>query len=297
MIRPTLESLGLTGRVAAITAGWQEREAEDDELYEHLGQRSLNLKLYERSQRVFAEDHALSSALHARQTELREMQDTYRIRLNHAVNAFRDLTARDKPESEAFARAIEASMHAVRRLDTEHLARIRETHENFLAQVRHLRRRAVAKERREIAKLLSEADVLAVAGGHVVVLLNRLRLFGIAELWTDRAVVAWSAGAMVLGTRIVAFHDSPPQGPGYAEVIELGLGIYDGIIPFPHAKRRLRLDDPYRVSLLGRRFAPHACLALDEGCRVDRDPRGGWKALGGTRRLGADGSLRTEGNA
>jgi peptidase E len=153
----------------------------------------------------------------------------------------------------------------------------------------------VVKERREVAKLLADADVLAVAGGHVIVLLNRLRLFDVAELCADKTIVAWSAGAMVLGGRIVAFHDTPPQGPGYAQVIELGLGVYDDVIPFPHAKRRLRLEDPGRVALLGRRFAPHPCIALDEGCRLDRDTRGEWVSLGGARRLGADGAVRTEG--
>ena len=43
---------GVTGRLASVTAGWQEREAEDLELHEHLGERTENLMLYARSEDV-----------------------------------------------------------------------------------------------------------------------------------------------------------------------------------------------------------------------------------------------------
>jgi hypothetical protein len=36
----------------------------------------------------------------------------------------------------------------------------------------------------------------------------------------------------------------------------------------PHARRRLRLDDPVHVRVLVRRFAPAACLLLDDGTTV-----------------------------
>jgi hypothetical protein len=132
----------------------------------------------------------------------------------------------------------------------------------------------------------------AVAGGHVAVLLNRLRLFGLAELVGERPVFAWSGGAMVLGERLVLFHDDPPQGAGHAEVLEAGLGLYQGLLPLPHARRRLKLDEPLRVALFARRFADLTCVALDDGATLCLE-HGRWVPWGGdgARRLLPDGSL------
>jgi hypothetical protein len=73
---------------------------------------------------------------------------------------------------------------------------------------------------------------------------------------------------MVAAGRIVLFHDTPPQGAGVPEVLQRGLGVAPGLVPLPHARRRLRLDLPARVALMARRFAPDLALALDDGARV-----------------------------
>ena len=131
-------------------------------------------------------------------------------------------------------------------------------------------RDAVAAERAELGAILRNVRALAVAGGHVAVLLNRLRLFGVAELLGQGApVAAWSAGAMALSERVVLFHDNPPQGPGHAEVLDAGLGLCAGIVPLPHARRRLDLGDRVRVALFARRFAPAAALAMEDGARIE----------------------------
>ena len=52
--RPTVDavaryhSLGVSGPVATITAGWREREPDDAELGKLLGSRDVNLRLYRR---------------------------------------------------------------------------------------------------------------------------------------------------------------------------------------------------------------------------------------------------------
>jgi hypothetical protein len=114
------------------------------------------------------------------------------------------------------------------------------------------------------------------------VLLNRLRLFGVDEMLADKTVVACSGGAMALGPRVVLFHDSPPWGPGHAEVGEFGLGLYDGVVALPNGSVRLRLDDPGRVSRMALRFAPDVCTVLDEGAHAMCDA-GVWTASGALR--------------
>jgi hypothetical protein len=101
------------------------------------------------------------------------------------------------------------------------------------------------------------------------VLLACLRLFGVADVLGERPVVAWSAGAMVVCERIVLYHDLAAHSPGHAEVFDAGLGLCRGVVPLPHARRRLRLDDVDRMALLARRFAPARCVVLDDGAQVD----------------------------
>ena len=48
-----------------------------------------------------------------------------------------------------------------------------------------------------------------------------------------------------------------------------GLGLYRGVVPFPHGSRRLRLDDRDRVSLLAHRVAPRQAVLLPDGSRLD----------------------------
>jgi hypothetical protein len=124
----------------------------------------------------------------------------------------------------------------------------------------------------------------------VTILLRRLRLFGVLDLLDAQPIVAWSAGAMVLSERIVLFHDDPPQGAGSAEVAELGLSACKGIVPLPHAEKRLQLGDRERVALFARRFAPDLCAALVPRTRLDWDGAR-WSGQPGTRKLDASGQL------
>jgi len=102
----------------------------------------------------------------------------------------------------------------------------------------------------------------------VEILLNRLRLFGIGDLAASMPVIAWSAVAMALSERVVLFHDHPVHGPNNAEGADSGLGLFTGVVPLPHARQRLNLDDTGRVGVLARRCAPARCVTLDPGAVV-----------------------------
>jgi hypothetical protein len=119
-----------------------------------------------------------------------------------------------------------------------------------------------------VAALLEPCVAVAIAGGHVASLINRLRLFGLGELIERHTVFAWSAAAMALSDRIVLFHDDPPQGPGASEVLDAGLGLVHDVVALPQPEKRLRLGDPARVSLLASRFAPATCLAFPAGAHA-----------------------------
>jgi hypothetical protein len=263
-LREALEHAGLDGPVLAITAGWQEREGELDALEQHLGAPVRDLRLYERAEAVFAQDRELQEAHRARQAELRRLQDLYRLRLDHAKAAARELQ-QAQDGSMAARRALRSAITALRRLDASHLRDLRTVHARFERRWSPARHPLLGHQLQDLEQLVAAAGVVCIAGGHVAVLLNRLRLFGLAPALRSRPVVAWSAGAMAIAARVVLFHDHPPQGAGNAELFETGLGLVPGAVFLPHAATRLALDDSARVALLARRLAPATGYTLDDG--------------------------------
>ncbi len=296
--RPTVTRIarGLGERVALVTAGWQEHE--NDPPPRGLGRRGHNLGIYRRSERVFDEDRELAAAHRERQLELKRLQRLYRMRLDHAIAAWRELT--DLAAREGAVRVdddeLDHAVGAIRALDRHHQQRVDAVHAAFERRWRPSERPSVQRQRRELAEELEELDTVVVAGGHVAVLLNRLRLFDFDRLIGERRIVAWSAGAMVLARRVVLFHDRPPWGEGNAELLDAGLAVCGELLPLPDAARRLDLDSAPRVSLLARRFSPLLAVGLDERSCITFDGDG-WRARGASlldesgevRRLDDDG--------
>jgi hypothetical protein len=279
-------------RIAVVTCGWEEREGDDEELVEHLGGNVVNLSLFARAEDSFRHDPELLAKLLEHHGRLGKLQRLYRLRLAASLDAARTLLRREVPDDDP--ELVEISRREaiadVRRLDDQHFQRIRDLHAGFQAEWKPTERDVIARHRGELEAILSDCGALCIAGGHVQILLNRLRLFGLTSLLGDRPVLAWSAGAMALAERVIVFHDSPPQGRGNAEVLEAGLGLLPGLVPLPHASRRLRLDDPIRVGLFARRFGPALCAALDQGAKLAWDGRR-WTPGDGTRHLTIEGSV------
>jgi len=283
------KALGVTGPIALVTAGWQEREPEDDQLSEHLGGRTVNLDLHRRGDEVFRRDPEFRAAYRARQLRLRQLQDFYRIRLEHLIESARVISSRAAP-AELLAEEKQTSVEAIRVLDRFHLQRCQSVRQEFVDDWAPGSRPVVAEHREQVAKLLSDCEALAIAGGHVASVLNRLWLFGLGELPRSMPILAWSAGAMAVTERVVLFHDSPPSGAPAAQLLSGGLGLVTGIVALPNPEQRLALDQPERVAMYARRFSAACCLAL---------PRRSWVVwqdgkLGhvqGVLRLESDGSV------
>lgn len=288
-LRTVLERLRLAGPFVSITAGWQEREGEIDELRGHLGAAVEDLGLYARTEEVFARDPELRLAHRRRQARLHEMQEIYRLRLAHAKEAARELFDHEG-DPEVVRPARRQAIAALRRLDSSHLHAIRRVHAEFDADLGLAERPHVLAGAADVRRRIAAANAVLVAGGHVAVLLNRLRLFGGAQLLHGKPIVAWSAGAMVCCEAIVPFHDNPPQGAANVEVFDAALALVRRVLVFPHARSRLRLNDARRVALLARRFAPATCLTLDEGAWLHFEG-GRLAAHGGSWQLARGGAL------
>jgi hypothetical protein len=201
------------------------------------------------------------------------MQEIYRLRLDHAKRAARELFEHNG-DLRILRPARRQAIAALRRLDRSHLVAIRGVHAEFQRELRPLERPSVATAFESVRREIAGVNAVLISGGHVAVLLNRLRLLGGTRLLEDKPVIAWSAGAMIASELVVLFHDHPPQGQANVELFDEGLGLVRGIVAFPHAQTRLRLYDATRIALIARRFAPARSVTLDQGSALHfRDGR------------------------
>jgi peptidase E len=255
------------GPVVCITAGWRESEGELNELEEDIGHPVEDLQLYHLAQDLFIREPELYALQRERQDKLVELQSLYRIRLAAAMSSATQLM--NHPGNLELLRLEQrAAISQVRALDRHHVRRIDGIHRSFDQRRAQMEIPGAEEIRSEVQQKLSNAGLVIIAGGHVAVLLNRIRLFRLQEILAKKPVIAWSAGAMVLAERIVLFHDDAPQGSRDVEVLDAGLGIVKGLIPLPHAKSRLDWSSQNRMALFSRRFSPAWCCTLDSGSSI-----------------------------
>jgi hypothetical protein len=267
-IRQTLDTLGVVGPVALITAGWQENEADDEALSEVLQRPTVNLALHARAERVFDEDPVWRDASSTRQKTLHRMQEFYRVRLDAIDEADHAISVRHA-RSSLLDEELACSVEQLRALDAMHLRRIASVHAAFEAAWRTATRPIVARHRDEIDRLVRDTRAVVIAGGHVMSLMNRIRMFDALAAVGNRPIVAYSAGAMVLTDRIVVFHDAPPFGKNLAQVVDTGLGLCPGLVAMPDAARRIDRRAQRGIARFARRMAPAECRTLDPGDRME----------------------------
>lgn len=177
-------------------------------------------------------------------------------------------TLRAEGERAVVAAERRHAISQLRALDKHHLRQVDKIHARFDNAFNVGCNAPLAEHTAAFAEALSRFDSLLITGGNVVVLMNRLRLFGLDQQLGQKNIIAWSAGAMVLCDRIVLFHDRMPQGRRDAEIMCRGMGLLPGIVLLPDARGRLRSRDSLRVSLFDRRFSPATSVTLDNGSHL-----------------------------
>lgn len=266
-LRQAIEIIKPDAPVVAITAGWRDSEGEIDELRDVAACPVEDLMLYHRAEEVFAHEPVLHGLQRERQEKLAELQRLYQIRLTPTVAAARKLL-RARAEPELLRLEQRAAISQLRALDSHHLKRIRAIHQNFNRRRAGLDIPRATEQREQVQQLVAQAGLVLIAGGHVAVLLNRIRLFGLENLLAAKPLIAWSAGAMALSERIVLFHHAAPQGKHDAELLDAGLGIVRRRVLLPHASTRLDWHNRRRMALFSRRFSPAVCCTLDNGTMI-----------------------------
>ncbi|MGB5247459.1 MAG: Type 1 glutamine amidotransferase-like domain-containing protein [Woeseia sp.] len=253
--------------VAVISAGWQEAEGDTDDVKELVKRPLQDLQLYRRAENVFLADPQLASAYRQRQERIMELQLLYQLRLRRLMMAARE-TMRASADKDLVAAESRHAISQLRALDRHHLHRVQSMIAEFESKYSPHTSELLAEHKTDIEKILAQCPTILLTGGNVIVLLNRLRLFGVHRLLDKHHLIAWSAGAMVLGDVIVLYHDRTPQGRRDPEVLAPGCCVLPSYAFFPDANRRLRLHDSIRVDLMSRRFSPGVCVTLDSGSQL-----------------------------
>ena len=151
--------------VAVITAGWEEREDEDEELREHVNRPLVNLQLWSRVESLFEQDKELREAVRERHVTWRRVQEIYRLRLKGLLGSTRELLRRGDGDS-LYAIEEQDSWELVRGLDAQHMARVAQIHAEFDDRIKPAERETVQKERREIERRDGGAKGQALGHAH-----------------------------------------------------------------------------------------------------------------------------------
>lgn len=290
-----IEAFGLDGPVALVSAGWQEFEGANEPLLAAVGRPVIDLRIYARAESVMRADEVLRAALRERQRRVQALQADYRVRLTHMAAAAALLpegTGRsDRTVPEGTNRHRREALAALRALDRSHLEQLAALQSSPLppgVEREESPGQALAQEREQVADALSKAAIVLIAGGHVAVLRNRIRLLGLDTELRHRNIIAWGAGAMVCSERIVLFLDHSPRGMREPEILDAGLGVVPRAVVMPGGRSRLALARRDRVSLIARRFAPSQCICLDGDATLGFEA-GQLETVSGVCRLGSSG--------
>ena len=281
-----VRGLGEDGPVATITAGWEERENDDTELDSVMAGRTRNLHLYARMIEVIERDPAVAAALLTLRDAIDDLSGVYGVRLHHALDAVY-ATRRRAGRPDIVDAAYRDGLDTVRRLDAWYLTEVRALY-GEAAETGAVDGSGLFQEHQgEVAETLEGCRVLAVAGGHVGMLLRSMQFFRFRPP-AGLPVVAWSSGAMAMTRIVVLFNDFAATGD-QTEVWDRGAGRVDRVVALPHARRRLHLDDRVRMQVLAGRFSGSTCLLLDDGAKVAVGADGALPA--GARVIRADGTV------
>ena len=261
-----------SGPIGVISAGWQEAEGELADVQQQVGRPLISLRLHERAETIFDASPDLRAMHNERQHDLKELKRLYRLRLKQLMIAARQVLD-DDSDRDLLAAEQRHAISQLRALDRHYLHRVAAVEKTFEETLGSERPEILMEQAAAIETELAGCETVMITGGNVLVLLNRIHLFGLQQILEKKHLIAWSAGAMVLSDRIVLYHDRTPLGRRDPEMMSAGTGLFPGIVYLPDARKRLRDRDRVHLALISRRFSPAFCVAIDNGSMLLFDER------------------------
>ena len=204
-----------------------------------------------------------------------ELAGIYSLRLQRALESVYVVARRPARHDIADA-AFADAVRGVRDIDDWYLRTVDQLYGELEAAAPPESSEPIARHRHEVAELLRDAAVVAIAGGHVGILLRCLRLFAVVPA-RELPVVAWSAGRDGADRAGRALQRPRPAGRAGRG----GLGPRDRTGPRTWSRCPTRAAACGSTTRSTRRCSCSAsrrptCLLLDDGTQVE---------------IGADGSV------
>lgn len=302
-------------QVMVVTAAWGDGELDDGSIrsgFAAQGRDAIeNLALWTAMATFLRERPLVDGILKEHQAAWTALHDAYAVENAALTNTMRDAWARARESLgiDHFPRLLTRGDRQVpgpptRPVDhlVEHaLAQAVQRHIEALVQADDLRAKALEElwdhfhlaaglafdslwqeQRRALAGRLLHASLVALTGGDPFTLLTALRFYQLETVFVEAVrrgvhVFGSSAGAMVLGQRVIIFHDRRSPRQEFL-LLDRGLGLTRGLQIFPHVHDRLHTEDPFNLAYLAARFRHRLCVGLNAGSTLALEAdQGHWR--------------------
>lgn len=303
------------GAACVITASWGKGEAGDAPLHRHLKSHGVgeshNLGLYG-AFRLFLRERPVVRALydehdagwHQLVGAYEEENDAMVARLRGAWESARDhlgtpsmvrlLTRKGRapgPKARPVRQLVEAAaatrvqrtLASLVAADERHAQDLRRLWDHFHLAAGLEYDPLWVQQRNELSDAILGSTSVLLTGGDPAVLLLSLRFFDLGKVMMEAlrrgtSFFGSSAGAMVLGRRVVVFHDRRNPRQEF-QMYERGLGLFQGIQVLPHVKDRVQTENEHNLAYLASRFSTRLCVGLNAGSTLALGPGSdGWQA-------------------
>ncbi|MEL6348571.1 MAG: Type 1 glutamine amidotransferase-like domain-containing protein [Myxococcota bacterium] len=298
--------------VMLITASWGAGERNDDALRRGFSQRGRqhvdNLGLHGAMVDVLRQRPAVQGLMSDHERAWQQLNEAYTVENEALTRTMRDGWARARralgvedlqallkrsdrqapgPLTRPIAHLVEHALASQVQRHIEALVRADDLRAHTLGELwAHFQRAAGLafdplwqEHRARLRDRLLNASLIALAGGSPIVLLTALRFFDLDGVMLEAVrrgahVFGSSAGAMVLGQRIIIFNDRRHPRQEFA-LLDRGVGLARGVQPFPHVTDRLHTDDRFNLAYLSARFRHRLCVGLNAGSTLALRPQQG----------------------
>ena len=302
-------------RVLIVTASWGRGELNDQPLRAGFAAQGRgpadNLRLWTAMASFLKERPVVQGLFSEHTSAFEQLCDAYAVENDALTNTMRDAWARARSElgikhfprllnrgdrqvpgpptrpvhhliEHALAQQVQRQVDALVNADDLRANTLRELWAHFLLAA-GLEFDGLWQEQRQVLQeRLLRSSLIAIAGGDPSTLLTALRFFDLGGVFVEAVrrgahVFGSSAGAMVLGQRVIIFHDRRLPRQEFL-LLDNGLGLSRGVQIFPHVHDRLHTEDPFNLAYLSARFRHRLCVGLNAGSTLALQPhRGQWR--------------------
>ena len=290
-------------KVLLVTAAWQQEEFNEAHLKNHLyawgvapviagavEENVQNLSLYHEFDKFVASEPGLGGRYRAKQASVQLVSRLYRRSTRAGVELLEAQLGEIKAEfpevglaelldeepspdrwgHRDFSREEIANRLKRIQKNDSWLIRCLDRIEETFARDSALKGNPLWQKKREVmARRIRESATIVIYGGHLPVLINRLHFFDLAPVFEEAlgngtTIVARSAGTMVLGDRIVVYHDDHVDRHHTFELLGRGMGLVSRVLVLPRHVQRIRQDSCDHLAFLARRFGQRVCVGLED---------------------------------